>query len=88
MNNHLDYQVRFLAADGSPMDDVVVTAKSLAVAVGCAGAVGIEIGAAIFTISPKAEGRNSRPSAVARRKPDDYRQSDFDPGAGAGSIHQ
>lgn len=86
MNNRQDYQVRFLASDGSPMEDVILTAKSIAIAVDCAGAVGIEIGAAIFYISPKPGGRNLRPSAAARRKPGEYRQPDPEPAAGL--IHQ
>ena len=86
MNGRQDYHVRFLASDGSLMEDVILTAKSIAIAVDSAGAVGIEIGAAIFYISPKPGDRNLGPSAMARRKPCGYRQPDPEPAAGL--IHQ
>ena len=83
MTNRLDYQVRFLAADGSPMEDVALQAKSLPIAVDCAAAVGLEIGAATFYISPKPEDRSARPNAPGRCKPAKYRQSGLEPAAGS-----
>ena len=83
MTHRLDYQVRFLATDGSPMEDVALLAKSLPIAVDCAAAVGLEIGAATFYISPKPEGRNARPNAPGRRKPAEYRHSGLEPAAGS-----
>ena len=83
MSSPPDYQVRFLAADGSPMEDVTILAKSLAVAVNCAGAVGAGIGVSTFYISPMPQAKVSRPGAAARRKPGEYRQSDPQPLEGA-----
>jgi len=61
--------VRFLGADGGTIESVALLAKSLTVAIDCASAVGAEIGAANFYIAPRAEGRNPRQNAVARRRP-------------------
>lgn len=83
MTSRLDYRVRFLAPDGSPMEEATLLAKPLPVAVDCAASVGVEIGAAAFSTSPKQEGRNSRPNAASQRKPIDYRQSGFRPAADA-----
>jgi hypothetical protein len=82
MINRYEYMVRFLGADGGPMEAVVLLAKSLTIAIDCASAVGAEIGAANFYIAPRASGRNRRPNAVARNRPDvapfpDARQSGF-----------
>jgi hypothetical protein len=70
MSNRYEYMVRFLGADGGPMESAVLQAKSLSVAIDCASAVGAEIGAANFYIARRADGRNPRPIAVTRHRPD------------------
>jgi hypothetical protein len=60
-----DYQVRFLGADGTLIEDVILSAKSLAIAIDCAGLVGTEIGAANFYVASKPDGRKSRMNAAA-----------------------
>ena len=69
MSIRYEYLVRFLSADGGPVESVAVMAKSLTLAIDCASAVGAEIGAANFYIVPRLDGRNRRPNAVTRRRP-------------------
>jgi hypothetical protein len=70
MSNRYEYKVRFLAADGGPVESVVLLAKSLSVAIDCASVVGAEIGAANFFIAPRAHRRNLRPNTETRHGPD------------------
>jgi hypothetical protein len=79
MSNRYEYMVQFLGTDGGPMESVALLAKSLTVAIDCANAVGAEIGAANFYIVPRPDGRNPRPNAVTRHRPDVAPASDAGP---------
>jgi hypothetical protein len=79
MRNRYQYTVRFLGADGGPIESVALLAQSLTVAIDCASAVGAEIGAANFYIAPRAAARNPRPNAVSRHRPDNAPSLDAGP---------
>jgi hypothetical protein len=55
MNNSHEYQVRFLDREGTLMNDVHLMAESLVVATDQARAIAMEIGAANFFITAKAD---------------------------------
>ena len=81
MSNRFEYQVRFLSADGGPMECVTLLAKSLTVAIDCATTVGAEIGAANFYIVARLDGGNSRLNAMTGVKPDTAPSPDAEPSA-------
>jgi hypothetical protein len=56
MNNLHEYQIRFLDTEGVLMGDVPVLAESLSVAIDCAAAIGIELGAADFYVTSNSDG--------------------------------
>lgn len=64
MNELVDYQVRFLDAEGFLLDDIPLLAESLAVASDCARVIGAEIGAADFFITSKPSLIRSWPNAA------------------------
>jgi hypothetical protein len=64
-NNRRVYQIRFLDAEGTLIEDVTLSARSLVVAINCAGLVGTKIGAINFYVTSKLEGRKFPMNAAA-----------------------
>jgi hypothetical protein len=64
MNNLHEYQIRFLDTEGDLMEDVPVLAESLSVAIDCAAAIGIELGAADFYVTSNPDGKDVRPRGL------------------------
>ena len=60
MNNLHEYQIRFLDTEGVLMEDVPVLAESLSVAIDCASAIGIELGAADFYVTANSDSKDMR----------------------------
>jgi hypothetical protein len=59
MENLHEYQVKFLNAEGAPIEGVRVLAESLAVATDRASVIAAEKGATNFYITAKADGHAS-----------------------------
>jgi hypothetical protein len=60
MNDLHEYQIRFLDTAGVLMEDVPVLAESLSVAIDCATAMGIKLGAADFYVTSNPDGKDVR----------------------------
>jgi hypothetical protein len=64
MNNLHEYQIRFLDTEGVLMEDVPVLAESLSVAIDCATAIGIKLGAADFYVTSNSDSKEMRPRGL------------------------
>jgi hypothetical protein len=64
MNNLHEYQIRFLNTEGVLMEDVPVLAESLSVAIDCAAAISIKLGAADFVVTSNSDRKDLRPRGL------------------------